>query len=82
MQDLSIRHWTCSECGTKHDRDVNATKNLDAYGLNEYKNRLLRGHSGCKDSERILSLASNLSDLEVIKYLLSKKLDNFQSSSN
>ena len=82
MQDLSIRHWTCSECGTEHDRDVNATKNLDAYGLNEYKNKLLRGHSGCKDSECILSLASNLSDLEVIKYLLSKKLDNFQSSSN
>jgi transposase len=29
---LGIRAWTCSECGTVHDRDVNAAKNILAAG--------------------------------------------------
>ncbi|WP_433149435.1 RNA-guided endonuclease InsQ/TnpB family protein [Actinomadura nitritigenes] len=29
---LSTRHWTCSVCGTRHDRDVNAAKNILAAG--------------------------------------------------
>jgi putative transposase len=30
---LSVRMWTCENCGTTHDRDVNAAKNLLAAGL-------------------------------------------------
>ncbi|MCX5367021.1 zinc ribbon domain-containing protein [Streptomyces sp. NBC_00124] len=30
---LSVRTWTCGNCGTAHDRDVNAAKNLLAAGL-------------------------------------------------
>jgi len=30
---LDIRHWTCSECGSVHDRDVNAAQNILAAGL-------------------------------------------------
>ena len=30
---LDVRQWTCSNCGTNHDRDVNAARNLKAEGL-------------------------------------------------
>lgn len=33
---LDIREWKCQECGTEHDRDLNAAKNIRDFGLKKF----------------------------------------------
>lgn len=46
LAGLRIRRWTCERCGSVHDRDVNAAKNLDPGRL-----RKTNDAASCAESE-------------------------------
>lgn len=44
---LDIRKWTCSECGSEHDRDINAAKNILRVGTSTLEGGNVRpAHAG------------------------------------
>ena len=40
LKDLAIRNWECPECGSLHNRDINASENIMFEGLKMYVNSL------------------------------------------
>ena len=47
---LGVRRWTCTGCGTSHDRDVNAAQNILALGRRDRRNA-----SGARGSPTVTS---------------------------
>ncbi len=41
VKDLSIRNWICPECGSYHDRDINASTNILFEGIKKYMKELI-----------------------------------------
>ena len=41
VKDLSVRNWICPECGSVHDRDINASQNILFEGIKKYVKELV-----------------------------------------
>jgi putative transposase len=58
---LSVRSWTCPDCGSEHDRDVNAAKNVLALGRGTASMREDERGSGAAQAAPVLSVEPRIS---------------------
>ena len=41
VKELSVRNWICPECGSYHDRDIDASQNILFEGIKKYVKELI-----------------------------------------
>lgn len=54
ISTLKIRKWICTDCNTKHDRDINADINIKKFALQD-QNLIHRSDYG-QNLERVFKL--------------------------
>ena len=67
---LSDRKWTCSKCGTSHDRDINAAINIYRAG---------RSITDMEDKALVSSYGSNETEFDEVS---KKNSDEFQKEAH
>jgi transposase len=74
LSNLDKREWICPECGSTHDRDINAAKNLVNYYLEKQSTDAMSGidaHGDCvrpEDAEAQMAVIDKVRKVEGHSY--------------